>query len=332
MQFPLFPEGVTHITVQLAFARRDGQVTYFNGDMPLFIHEQSDLASFRMISAQFVLNGCATQAQIARAFGVAKISIKRAVKRYREQGPKGFYVPKRARGPAVLTAAALAQAQRLFDEQLRVAEVAERLGIKRDTLSKAVRAGRLQLRARVKSSAALLITNKSERTLVDSAAPMGMGALNVLARMAASVGALDAVAPQFVPALDVPCGGVLFALPALLALGLIGSTPGFLQLPKGYYGLDSVMVLLAFMALARARTQYTISNRLHSRRALWFSQRWCSFNVDLRSHHAEVLHQGEARTALCPADGCWQPGNCAAGLPEQGNPLYRCCHRAGRER
>lgn len=254
MQFPFFPEGVTHITALLAFARRDGQVTYFNGDMPLFVHEQSDLASFRMISAQFVVNGCATQAQIARAFGVAKISIKRAVKRYREQGPKGFYVSKRARGPAVLTAAALAQAQRLFDEELRVAEVAERLGIKRDTLSKAVRAGRLQVRARVKSSAALLITNKSERTLADSAAPMGMGALNVLARMAASVGALDAVAPQFVPAVDVPCGGVLFALPALLALGLIDSTPGFLQLPKGYYGLDSVMVLLAFMALARVQS------------------------------------------------------------------------------
>ena len=96
MQFPFFPEGVTPITALLAFARRDEQVTYFNGDMPLFIHEESDLASFRMITAQFVVNGCATQAQIARAFGVAKISIKRAVKRYREQGPKGFYVPKRA--------------------------------------------------------------------------------------------------------------------------------------------------------------------------------------------------------------------------------------------
>ena len=69
MQFPFFPEGVTHITELLAFARQDGQVTYFNGDMPLFVHEASDLASFRMITAQFVVNGCATQAQIARAFG-----------------------------------------------------------------------------------------------------------------------------------------------------------------------------------------------------------------------------------------------------------------------
>jgi hypothetical protein len=94
IQFPFFPEGVTHITSLLAFARRDGQVTYFNGSMPVFLHAETDLASFRMITAQFVVSGHATQAQIARAFGVAKISIKRAVKRYREQGPKGFYAPR----------------------------------------------------------------------------------------------------------------------------------------------------------------------------------------------------------------------------------------------
>jgi transposase-like protein len=251
MHFPFFPDGVTHITEMLAFARQDGQVTYFNGNMPLFIHDETDMASFRMITAQFVVSGNATQAQIARAFGVAKISIKRAVKLYRAQGPKGFYAPRKQRGPAVLTAEVLAQAQCLFDEGLPISQVAEQLKIKRDTLAKAVRAARLHVRSPAKASAALLIPSKSERTVRDSAAPMGMGALNVLGRMAASVGALDAVAPQFEPALDVPCGGVLFALPALLALGLIDSTPQILQLPKGYYGLDSILVLLAFIALAR---------------------------------------------------------------------------------
>jgi transposase-like protein len=253
IQFPFFPEGVTHITSLLAFAKRDGRVTYFNGNMPVFIHDEADVASFRMITAQFVVSGHAKQAQIARAFGVAKISVKRAVKRYREQGPKGFYAPKKTRGAAVLTAGVLDQAQRLLDEGVPTADVADQLGVKRDTLAKAVRAGRLHARAKPEGgTAALLITtSKSERTSRDSEAPMGMGAINVPARLAASVGALEAVAPQFVPALDVPYGGVLFALPALLALGLVDSTPGFLELPKGYYGLDSLMILLAFMALAR---------------------------------------------------------------------------------
>ena len=83
-QLPFFPEGVTHITALLAFRKEDGRVTYFNGSMPVFVHEEADLDSFRMITAQFCVNGNAKQADISRAFGVSKISLKRAVKRYRE--------------------------------------------------------------------------------------------------------------------------------------------------------------------------------------------------------------------------------------------------------
>ena len=143
LQFPFFPEGVTHITPLLAFSKQDGRVTYFNGSMPVFVHDAEDLASFRMITAQFCVNGNAKQAEICRAFGVSKISLKRAVKLYREAGPKGFYAPRARRGPAVLTPAVLAEARRLFDEGLETPEVADRLGVKRDTLSKAVRAGRV---------------------------------------------------------------------------------------------------------------------------------------------------------------------------------------------
>jgi len=141
--FPFFPTGVTHITPLLAFRKQDGHITYFNGDMPVFVHEEADLDSFRMITAQFCLNGNARQADIVRAFGVTKISLKRAVKRYREGGPRAFYLPRPGRGPAVLTAPVVAEAQRLFDAGRETAEVAEQLGLKSDTLSKAVRAGRV---------------------------------------------------------------------------------------------------------------------------------------------------------------------------------------------
>jgi hypothetical protein len=81
---------------------------------------------------------------------------------------------------------------------------------------------------------------------------MGRAASNVAGRIAASLGEANAVAPQFQHALDVPCAGVLFALPALLALGLLDSAQESLNpLPKGYYGLDSILLLLALMALAR---------------------------------------------------------------------------------
>jgi len=110
IQLPIFPPGSTHITSTLAFAREGNQITYFNGSMPVFTHDINDTASFKMITAQFYLNGNAKQAEIARAFGVSKISIKRAVKRYQDEGPKGFYAPRKTRGSSVLTPTVLVQA------------------------------------------------------------------------------------------------------------------------------------------------------------------------------------------------------------------------------
>jgi prepilin-type processing-associated H-X9-DG protein len=80
---------------------------------------------------------------------------------------------------------------------------------------------------------------------------MGVGACNVLDRMAASLGDLTAVEPVFQAVSDVPHGGVLLAVPALLAVGLLHQTHKYFQLPKGYYGLESLFLMLAFLALAR---------------------------------------------------------------------------------
>lgn len=83
---------------------------------------------------------------------------------------------------------------------------------------------------------------------------MGMGACHVEARVAASMGDLESpVSPDFKPALDVPNGGVLCALPALLSIGLLKTTNRFFELPKGYYGLESLFLLLGFMSLARLK-------------------------------------------------------------------------------
>jgi DNA invertase Pin-like site-specific DNA recombinase len=151
IQLPFFPEGVTHITPMLAFSTEEGRVTYFNGNMPVFFHDQGDIATFRMITAQFCVNGNTKQSEIAQAFGIPLVTVKRAVKMYRQAGPKGFYAPRKTRGAAVLTALVLAEAQSLLDEGLAPSSVAERLGIKPDTLSKAVRAGRLHQRAKKKT-------------------------------------------------------------------------------------------------------------------------------------------------------------------------------------
>jgi hypothetical protein len=83
---------------------------------------------------------------------------------------------------------------------------------------------------------------------------MGYATTRTLERVAAAIGKLGAPAPaEFEAACDVAGGGVLAAVPALLAQGLL-RRPASYQLPQGFYGIDSIFLVLALMALARIRS------------------------------------------------------------------------------
>jgi Helix-turn-helix domain len=145
MQFPIFPTGVSYINSSLAFSRKDGVIYYFNGNMPVFHHEEDDIDSFRMITSQFYLNGVVTQSEIIEAFGVPSISVKRAVKIYRTEGPAGFYKEqKKGGGPRVLKADVIREVENLLGQGDDVKEIAAKLDIKLDTLQKAIRAGKVK--------------------------------------------------------------------------------------------------------------------------------------------------------------------------------------------
>lgn len=144
LQLPFFPEGITLINQNIGFIRRDTTITYVHGNLPVFTHDIDDMQSFRMITSQLYVNGSATQAEICRAFGVSKISVLRSVKLYRSKGMAGFFAPRICRGPAVLTPPVLAQVQELLDAERSIPEIADELGLKADTLHKAVRAGKVR--------------------------------------------------------------------------------------------------------------------------------------------------------------------------------------------
>lgn len=148
---PIFPDGTTEITEDLTFEARDGQVVYFHGLMPVFSHAIDDIRSFRMITSQFCALGNAKQVEIVRAFGVPIITVKRGVKLYREKGAAGFFAPRPTRGARVLTDEMLAKVQEKLDEGLHPSVVSDQLGLKRDTVRKAIAAGRLH-RPRKKKS------------------------------------------------------------------------------------------------------------------------------------------------------------------------------------
>jgi len=94
----------------------------------------------------------------------------------------------------------------------------------------------------------------SERSLADSQAEMGYGTTRPLERVMASCGLLTSAELEFVAADDVPNAGVLCALPALLAEGLLRHTRSFYRLRPGFYPLESIFLALALLALVRCRS------------------------------------------------------------------------------
>ncbi len=80
---------------------------------------------------------------------------------------------------------------------------------------------------------------------------MGYGTTRWLDRVLASCGLLIGADMKFVRAEDVPQGGVLCALPALLTEGLLRHTRSLYTLPAGYYPLESIFLYLALLALVR---------------------------------------------------------------------------------
>jgi len=250
---PIFQEGDIAINEKLSYRKEDGCIWYYNWAMPVFHHAEDDLQSFRMITAQFYVNGGATQAEICRAFGIPPVSMKRAVKRLREGGSKAFFAEPRRRGPAVLTAEVIKEVQSMLDEGQKCNDIADELTIKRDTLRKAVTSGRLHKQPDSKKK--LEVTSRSERSIGDATAPLGMGATNTLERVMASLGKLEQpVSPKFSANCDIEHAGVICALPALIACGLLRHCEKYFSLPKGYYGLHSIFCLLAFLALLRVKS------------------------------------------------------------------------------
>ena len=146
LQLPMFPAGVTEITPQLAFKKEDGPVVYFNGHMPVAMHDEKDLHTFRMVTSQFYVMGLVTQSDLTRVFGVTPISVKRSVKKYREQGPGGFFAARRVRGAAVLLPDVVEKAEEFLAENMTIADVAKQLSISPDTLRKGIDSGRVRVK------------------------------------------------------------------------------------------------------------------------------------------------------------------------------------------
>lgn len=142
---PLYIDGETSINTKVSYeSADDGNIYYYLYCLPVSFHPKNDIRGFQMTTSQLILNGHCRNCEIVRAFGVSEISVKRSVKKLREEGAGGFYKARKTRkGGTILTPEVLEEAQGQLEEGGARSEVAANLSIKVNTLSKAIQSGKL---------------------------------------------------------------------------------------------------------------------------------------------------------------------------------------------
>ena len=90
-RLPFFPDDIELINNYIGVQKQNDIVYYFNGAMPVFQHHKNDYASFRLFTTQLVVNGNVKQVEVVRAFDVSASSVKRWVRKYRQDGSEVFF-------------------------------------------------------------------------------------------------------------------------------------------------------------------------------------------------------------------------------------------------
>jgi hypothetical protein len=253
---PLIPHGASTISNNLSVVYEEDRWIYFHGGLPVFAHNASDNRAFRMTTSSFICLGVCRNVDIERVFNVSKTSIIRNCIKYKLHGSNAFYKSssKGKKKSRVLDPEKLKKAEDLLSDDFTRREVADKLGVKYDTLSKAVWDGRINIHKPEKDFDEA--TDKSSRSIIDYEAGGGVGVActRTPERTLAAFGILNVAESRFERCNDVTNGGVLCALPALASNGLYYKIDECFNEFRGYYSMIHVITLLGFMALCRIKT------------------------------------------------------------------------------
>jgi len=141
---PLIPDGATQINDRISVVKEGEYWIYCCGVIPIFYHAAGDHTTFQWYTASLINQRICRQAEILKTFGVSKNAVKRWVKKFREGGVGAFYQPRAKRGSTVMTPDVIRRAQELLFRGWSRSAVADELGIKSDTLGKAIQHGKIQ--------------------------------------------------------------------------------------------------------------------------------------------------------------------------------------------
>ena len=287
LPLPLAPGNSKQIGKTCFFVVKDGDSYHYFVFHQCYGHHACGDKKLLNFHAAMLVHGGAKISDVASVLSMSPETVRQAMIKLHDDGPEVFHRPRKTRGRSRMDDEMIAKAERMLASGLSIRKVAAELGIRHTTLcyniekrvvskprscaeapqrseeavdanpkpcAEAPRPIAADAVEETEAARALPLIGPSERDRRDRLAPMGRAARDVKRRTEASRGELKAAPPLFREAQSaVTFGGALAAVPALVRAGLLKFSDRRLSLPNGYYGLDSILLLLAFLVLARVR-------------------------------------------------------------------------------
>ena len=253
--FPFLPDQAVVISKHCALVRQDGQIAVLNAAGVFFCIREHDRQGRRTALGMLSTHHLASVTELAAAFSVSRGTVYRCKEAYRAGGVDALKATRTSKGGYKLNGDTLVEVQSLLDRGRSLRAAAQAVGLTHTTVSRALEQGRLRAPNRPVPEPHGSGSRPSARSAGDALCAGGIGVKRTQERVRASTGQLAEAPPRFEAAETVAGAGVLLALPALLQQGLLDVTEGLYgRLNNGFFGLRSVLLTLAFMALLRIRS------------------------------------------------------------------------------
>jgi hypothetical protein len=241
---PLTPAGAVPFgDVAALLQDDDGGRVFIRGEL-CFVWDAGDEAGRRLAAVQLVRIKAALLMDVAAAFAVSTVTLWRWRKELDVSGVEGLASDKRGpKGPSRLTDDMVDDIRGRRSGGATLQAVADAVGVSVTTVRRA-------LPAPAAAAATREVQDQPQAAAVDL--PVLPPAADRRGERAASRwGQLTHADPVFAPAARVPLAGLLLAIPALEATGLLDcATTVFGCLRNGFYGLDTILVEGVLRALA----------------------------------------------------------------------------------
>ena len=260
-QLPLLPQGAREINDSLAILDDGERIVFFNAAGPIFSCRSDDRTALKLGAVTMIQQGLAGVTSMARALSVHRATISRDLRKFEEDGVKGLVAKYRGpQGPHVLTPEVQRRVQEHLDRGDSIRSTAARVGVSASGLHHAIKRGLLTVPSKESAVEAAVdspdaVVGPRVRAIEDQWCEAGVAVKRTADRGLACLGKLGEAIPEFKPVESVPGAGVLLALPDLLEQGLIDVGQGvYTGLRNGFFGLRSILLTFAFMALLRIKT------------------------------------------------------------------------------